>query len=315
MDGRRALTTMPAAGDSAIGDEDSPADPDRRTTRRTRARTSLCADPELRAARPVRRAVSVPSRVRLAPPVAVAGPAGRLPPSRGQARCPRRTHRRTCPGTPPAPAAPAPASGAARPPGLGSAAQPVTADSLTTDLLLPGTTQSSGRRLAPRSLQGDRRPGAGPESAAERRRRELIARVRTPVTGGHHRVAVMSLKGGVGKTTTTVGLGAMLASLRGDRVIAVDANPDRGTLSDKVRLETAATVRDLLNEQYRSGGTRTSGPTPRRQRVGWRCSPPIAIPPCRWRSASRTTATLPRCWSTTTRSASPIAGPGCCTRP
>ncbi len=81
------------------------------------------------------------------------------------------------------------------------------------------------------------------------RRRELIARARTPVAGGHHRVAVMSLKGGVGKTTTTVGLGALLASLRGDRVIAVDANPDRGTLSDKVRLETAATVRDLLNER------------------------------------------------------------------
>jgi MinD-like ATPase involved in chromosome partitioning or flagellar assembly len=59
----------------------------------------------------------------------------------------------------------------------------------------------------------------------------------------------MSLKGGVGKTTTTVGLGATLASLRGDRVIAVDANPDRGTLSDKVGLETAATVRDLLNER------------------------------------------------------------------
>ena len=89
-----------------------------------------------------------------------------------------------------------------------------------------------------------------PESAAQRRRQELIARARTPVTGGHHRVAVVSLKGGVGKTTTTVGLGAMLASLRGDRVIAVDANPDRGTLSDKLRLETAATVRDLLNEQY-----------------------------------------------------------------
>jgi MinD-like ATPase involved in chromosome partitioning or flagellar assembly len=32
-------------------------------------------------------------------------------------------------------------------------------------------------------------------------------------------------------------------------VIAVDANPDRGTLSDKVRLETAATIRDLLNER------------------------------------------------------------------
>jgi MinD-like ATPase involved in chromosome partitioning or flagellar assembly len=53
----------------------------------------------------------------------------------------------------------------------------------------------------------------------------------------------------VGKTTTAVGLGATFATLRGDRVIAVDANPDRGTLSDKVCLETAATVRDLLNER------------------------------------------------------------------
>jgi MinD-like ATPase involved in chromosome partitioning or flagellar assembly len=77
----------------------------------------------------------------------------------------------------------------------------------------------------------------------------MINRARTPVAGGHHRVAILSLKGGVGKTTTTVGLGSMLSSLRGDRVIAVDGNPDRGTLSDKVRLETAATVRDLLNER------------------------------------------------------------------
>jgi MinD-like ATPase involved in chromosome partitioning or flagellar assembly len=81
------------------------------------------------------------------------------------------------------------------------------------------------------------------------RRRELVARASTPVSGGHHRVAVLSLKGGVGKTTTVMGLGSTLASLRGDRVIAVDANPDRGTLSDKLRLETAATVRDLLNER------------------------------------------------------------------
>jgi len=88
------------------------------------------------------------------------------------------------------------------------------------------------------------------ESAADKRRNELVARARTHVAGGHHRVAVLSLKGGVGKTTTTVALGSMLASLRGDRVLAVDANPDRGTLSDKVRLETAATIRDLLNEQH-----------------------------------------------------------------
>jgi MinD-like ATPase involved in chromosome partitioning or flagellar assembly len=124
-----------------------------------------------------------------------------------------------------------------------------TADDLTVEALLPGkgTVPGAGwRRLVYKSSGGFIRPR---ESAEAVRRRELIGRVRTPVAGGHHRVAVMSLKGGVGKTTTTVSLGSMLASLRGDRIIALDANPDRGTLSDKVRLETAATVRDLLNER------------------------------------------------------------------
>src|SRR6266704_5395397 len=69
------------------------------------------------------------------------------------------------------------------------------------------------------------------------------------VTGVQTCALPICLKGGVGKTTTTVGLGSTLASLRGDRVIAVDANPDRGTLCDKLRLETSATVRDLLHEE------------------------------------------------------------------
>lgn len=73
----------------------------------------------------------------------------------------------------------------------------------------------------------------------------LTERARTPLQGCH-RVAVLSLKGGVGKTTTTAALGATMAHLRGDRVIAVDANPDRGTLAEKVPRETLATVRDLL---------------------------------------------------------------------
>jgi MinD-like ATPase involved in chromosome partitioning or flagellar assembly len=127
--------------------------------------------------------------------------------------------------------------------------QAETADSLTADLLLPGrhAAPPSGWRRAIYQASGGRvRP---PLSATEVRRRELVARACTPVSGGHHRVAVLSLKGGVGKTTTVMGLGSTLASLRGDRVIAVDANPDRGTLSDKLRLETAATVRDLLNER------------------------------------------------------------------
>ncbi|HEU5157346.1 MAG TPA: AAA family ATPase [Streptosporangiaceae bacterium] len=122
-------------------------------------------------------------------------------------------------------------------------------DSLSSENLLRDRRQAPAggwRRLVYKATVGTIDPG---ESPAELRRRELIARACTPVTGGHHRVAVMSLKGGVGKTTTTVGLGSTLAALRGDRVIAVDANPDRGTLSDKVRLETRATVRDLVNER------------------------------------------------------------------
>ena len=112
----------------------------------------------------------------------------------------------------------------------------------------PGTgTAAHVRRPAQGS--GWRRLLRRGESSADLRRRDLINRIRTPVAGGHHRIAVLSLKGGVGKTTTTAALGATFATLRGDRVVAVDANPDRGTLSDKVRLETAATVRDLLNER------------------------------------------------------------------
>jgi MinD-like ATPase involved in chromosome partitioning or flagellar assembly len=122
-----------------------------------------------------------------------------------------------------------------------------TADGLSADALLHAKrTAPGGWRRGVQRAASLLRLG---ESAAEMRRRDLINRVRTPVAGGHHRVAVLSLKGGVGKTTTAVGLGATFATLRGDRVIAVDANPDRGTLSDKVRLETAATIRDLLNER------------------------------------------------------------------
>ena len=82
-------------------------------------------------------------------------------------------------------------------------------------------------------------------SRADRRRADLIERARTPV-GGCYRLAVISLKGGVGKTTTTAALGAMFADLRGDRVIAVDANPDRGTLAERAPRESGATVRHLL---------------------------------------------------------------------
>ncbi|AHI01679.1 hypothetical protein GCM10010174_53100 [Kutzneria viridogrisea] len=88
------------------------------------------------------------------------------------------------------------------------------------------------------------------ESPADLRRRELIGRINQPLRGCY-KIAMLSLKGGVGKTTTTTTLGSTFSSLRGDRVIAVDANPDRGTLSQKIPLETTATVRHLLRDAKR----------------------------------------------------------------
>ena len=88
------------------------------------------------------------------------------------------------------------------------------------------------------------------ESAADVHRRELITRINQPLRGCY-KIAILSLKGGVGKTTTTTTLGSTFSSLRGDRVIAVDANPDRGTLSGKIPLETTATVRHLLRDASR----------------------------------------------------------------
>jgi MinD-like ATPase involved in chromosome partitioning or flagellar assembly len=151
----------------------------------------------------------------------------------------------------------------------GSASQPMARPSpgwMPPALLDPPGSARTPDNLSAESLLHGKRPASGSgwrhrvfrmtggllrlsESVADIRRHDLINRVRTPVAAGHHRVAVLSLKGGVGKTTIAVGLGATLATLRGDRIVAVDANPDRGTLSDKVRLETAATIRDLLNER------------------------------------------------------------------
>ena len=85
------------------------------------------------------------------------------------------------------------------------------------------------------------------ESARTIRYNNLVAQANRPLAGCH-RIACLSLKGGVGKTTITATLGATFASIRGDRVVAVDANPDRGTLSQKVPMETPATVRHLLRD-------------------------------------------------------------------
>jgi putative peptide zinc metalloprotease protein len=85
-------------------------------------------------------------------------------------------------------------------------------------------------------------------SAAELREQQLSARIRAPVQGAR-RVVVLSRKGGAGKTTTTVMLGHTFATHRGDRVVALDANPDAGSLAYRVPRDTAATVTTLLADR------------------------------------------------------------------
>ncbi|MGP3535104.1 MinD/ParA family ATP-binding protein [Microbacterium sp. RD1] len=87
------------------------------------------------------------------------------------------------------------------------------------------------------------------DSRKARARKELDRRIAAPLTGGARFVPVLSRKGGVGKTTVTTLLGMALAAARDDRVIAIDANPDRGTLADRIGRTGGRTVRDLARRR------------------------------------------------------------------
>lgn len=112
---------------------------------------------------------------------------------------------------------------------------------LSSDRLLRNTKPKA--KSSRPAAGGSRFKLGGKKEEAERQRKlELI---RTPVLSCY-RIAVISLKGGVGKTTTTTALGSTLATERQDKILAIDANPDAGTLGRRVRRETGATIRDLV---------------------------------------------------------------------
>ena len=85
------------------------------------------------------------------------------------------------------------------------------------------------------------------DSAEVRARKAIDARIAKRLEGTTRFVAVLSRKGGVGKTTISTLLGMALADIRDDRVIAIDANPDRGTLAERVNKQTLSTVRDIAS--------------------------------------------------------------------
>jgi MinD-like ATPase involved in chromosome partitioning or flagellar assembly len=121
-----------------------------------------------------------------------------------------------------------------------------TAADLTEDSIMRRRADrpTSGWRGAVFAASGGRfNPGL---SVAEASRNELLRRVRRQLPGAHQ-IAVSSLKGGVGKTTVSAVLGLTLAEYRGDRVVALDANPDAGTLADRLTGEIGVTVRQMLD--------------------------------------------------------------------
>jgi MinD-like ATPase involved in chromosome partitioning or flagellar assembly len=84
------------------------------------------------------------------------------------------------------------------------------------------------------------------DSPKVRARKAVEHRIDKTFEGGTRFVPILTRKGGVGKTTITALMGMAMSDIREDRVIAIDANPDRGTLSERVNKQTRSTVRDVV---------------------------------------------------------------------
>lgn len=103
---------------------------------------------------------------------------------------------------------------------------------------------STGWRRWLRAATGERvNPGI---SRQEAEYQELVARITQPLNRPL-KVAIICGKGGIAKTTTTVGVGSVLAEFRPHPVCAADFNPDFGTLGVRVPNSRSATIRDLIN--------------------------------------------------------------------
>lgn len=84
------------------------------------------------------------------------------------------------------------------------------------------------------------------ESALDQEMADLITRIRQSPGKQGYKIAVLTLKGGVGKTTVTAALAATLAPEVEAPTIAIDANPQTGTMSLRVARKNPADIRDLL---------------------------------------------------------------------
>ena len=118
---------------------------------------------------------------------------------------------------------------------------------------------TQGKRITPSSLESPDLPTPERKTLRDRLRSLLPAKkakgpstdglryIRRNLTGSFN-IAVVNVKGGVGKTVTADLLGKTFSSQRNDRVIAVDATPEGGELADRCRNENQGTVRSLIEQ-------------------------------------------------------------------
>jgi MinD-like ATPase involved in chromosome partitioning or flagellar assembly len=157
------------------------------------------------------------------------------------------------------PTSPSPVPGASQPAGSGAGSQPARESFPQMDpapAQTPTTADGPGSSPSPygtphletQFVRPDRaRPTTGVKgalyaatggfvnlgpSARDQEEAELERRIARPLSGSFN-TAILSLKGGIGKTSTTVGVGMILAEYRGDHPCAIDANPDSGDLAER----------------------------------------------------------------------------------
>ncbi|GAS97526.1 chromosome partitioning ATPase [Mycolicibacterium canariasense] len=186
----------------------------------------------------------------------------RTPPP-AQAAGARHEQQRPAPAPPPRAAAPAPSQHFAETPEpVWSQSQPIPAQPAPTSAATMGNHRAIdalshvGVRTAVKmpSQRGWRHwlylctrinLGLSPDEVYEM---DLHARIRRNARDSYQ-IGVFGLKGGVGKTAVTVALGSSLSRVRGDRILAIDADPDGGNLADRAGRQSAATISDLLSDK------------------------------------------------------------------
>src|SRR5579884_3311361 len=106
-----------------------------------------------------------------------------------------------------------------------------------------------GQIINPASLMVKTVPNLAERVRMSWRSTDYLTRLEEAIVGPQlHRcatIAVMSPKGGVGKTTVATLLGTLLAFLRRDRIVAIDTNPDFGSLGRQLAPDHTVFVDDL----------------------------------------------------------------------